>query len=129
MCERKRWSTDFTYAGFGQIDFDFTVSMNLARAPVCSFRTLDEEYSVQHFLLIEMRLEDDMTGDLIGPVIPVQRLRVISQLIIEEESAKLVNWDEADPIIADADVGADEQLIVPSICSSIITEGATTDRS
>ena len=116
------WLTDFSYAGFGKIDFDFTVSMNLARAPVCSFRSLDEEYSVQHFLSIEMRLEDDMTGDLIGPVIPAQRLRVISQLIIEEESAKLVNWDEADPIIADADVGADEQLIVPSVRSSIITE-------
>lgn len=119
------WSTDFAYAGFGKIDFDFTVSMNLACAPVCSFRTLDEEYSVQHFLSIEMRLEDDMTGDLIGPVIPAQRLRVISQLVIEEESAKSVNWDEADPIIADADADADadeQSAAAPSVRASISAE-------
>lgn len=119
------WSTDFAYAGFGKVDFDFTVSMNLAHAPVCSFRTLDEEYSVQHFLSIEMRLEDDMTGDLIGPVIPAQRLRVISQLIIEEESAKSVNWDEADPIITDAD--ADEQSAgAPSVRASSSAERVPT---
>ena len=97
------WLTNFAYPGYGKIDFEFTVSMNLARAPVCSFRTLDEEFSVKHFLSIEMRLEDDMTGDLIGSVIPAQRLQVVSQLIIIEESAKSVNWDEVDPIaVADA---------------------------
>lgn len=101
------WSTDFGYAGFGKIDFDFTVSTNLAREPVCSFRTLDGECCVQHFLSIDMRLEDDMTGDLIGQVIPPQRFRVISQLIVEDESAKKVDWDEADLIIADADADAD----------------------
>lgn len=119
------WSTDFSYAGFGKIDFDFTVSMNLARAPVCSFTSMDEEYSVQHFLSIEMRLEDDMTGDLIGSVIPAQRLRVISQLIIEEESAKSVNWDDvSDSVVADADADADadEQSAVPSIRSTPSSE-------
>lgn len=101
------WMTNFACPGYGKIDFDFTVSINLGDTPVSSFRTWNEEYSVEHFLSIEMRLEDDMTGDLIGPVIPPQLLRVVSQLNIEEESAKSVNWDELDTDITDGDGDGD----------------------
>ncbi len=119
---REGWMTDFACPGYGKIDFDFTVSINLGDAPVSSFRTWNEKYSVEHLLSIDMRLEDDMTGDLIGPVIPPQQLRVVSQLNIEEDSAKSVDWDEADPDFADGDVDgdSDEQSAVgPSVHSSI----------
>lgn len=118
------WMTNFACPGYGKIDFDFTVSINSDDAPVSSFRTWNEEYSVEHFLSIEMRLEDDMTGDLIGPVIPPQLLRVLSQLNIEEDGAKSVDWDEADTDIADGDGDSDgdsdeQSAAVPSVHSSI----------
>lgn len=116
------WMTNFACPGYGKIDFDFTVSINLGLTPVSSFRTPNEEYSVEHFLSIDMRLEDDMTGDLIGPVIPAQRLRVFSQLNIEDDSAKSVDWDAADPDIADCDGDGDsdeQSAAVPSVHSSI----------
>lgn len=116
------WMTDFACPGYGKIEFDFTVSINLGYTPISSFRTWNEEYSVEHFLLIHMRLEDDMTGDLIGPVIPPQLLRVSSQLNIEEDSAKsVIWWDEADIYISDGDGDGDsdeQSAAVPSVHSS-----------
>lgn len=107
------WMTNFACPGYGKIDFDFSVSINLGDAPVSSFRTWNEEHSVEHFLSIEMMLHDDMTGDLIGPVIPPQRLRVLSQLNVEEDNAKSVNWDEVKTdisgVIGDSD--SDEQSV------------------
>lgn len=119
------WMTNFAYPGYGKIDFDFTVSINLGLAPISSFRTLNEEHSVEHFLSIEMRLEDDMTGDLIGPVIPAQQLRVFSQLNIGEDSAKSVIWNEAGPDIADGDSDGDsdeQSAAVHSVRSSASAE-------
>lgn len=119
------WMTDFACPGYGKIDFDFTVSINLGEAPVSSFRTWNEEHSVEHFLSIEIKLEDDMTGDLIGPVIPPQRLRVMSQLSIEDDSAKSVNWDEVDTDISGGISGnsdSDEHsAAVPSVNSSSLS--------